>query len=129
MVCTFYLIVISESKNNLSQNWKKLYDFLLHILDSITTKASWTWAVGTYDVIVVVTDQCGNSATSTATIIIENSVCLKRLIIDIRKFNISFKKMNTHMGICLFLFSKGPRYFKPALILGPIRGSDVRNKP
>nr|XP_022299390.1 uncharacterized protein LOC111108109 [Crassostrea virginica] len=41
--------------------------------NSITTKASWTWAVGTYDVIVVVTDQCGNSATSTATIIIENS--------------------------------------------------------
>ena len=109
MVYSFYLIVLmfallSESKNNLSQNWK----FFLHLLDSITTKTSWTWAVGTYDVIVVVTDQCGNSATSTATIIIENSVCLKRLIIDIRQYNISFEKWIQIWKFVCFFFRKAP---------------------
>lgn len=44
----------------------------------MTTKTGWTWSVGTYDVTVAVTDQCGNAASSTVTIVIENSVRLKR---------------------------------------------------
>ncbi|XP_055997768.1 protocadherin Fat 2-like [Ostrea edulis] len=41
--------------------------------NSIAPKASWTWSVGIYDVSVVVMDQCGNSASSTLKIVIENT--------------------------------------------------------
>ncbi|XP_062616605.1 cadherin EGF LAG seven-pass G-type receptor 2-like [Saccostrea cucullata] len=41
--------------------------------NTVSPKAGWTWSVGTFDVSVVVTDQCGNSGTETLTIVIENT--------------------------------------------------------